>query len=131
MDKIWEEMHKAAEVVLGAVTISDYVTAGEVSAAVLSKSGKIYTGVCIDTCSTLGICAERNAIFNMITNGEYEIDRVLCISPNEGKGAPCGACRELMVQLMPGRYHDIDIMIDYSKGKVMKLGELTPQWWID
>jgi cytidine deaminase len=131
MDKIWEEMHKAAEAVLGAVTISDYVTAGEVSAAVLSKSGKIYTGVCIDTCSTLGICAERNAIFNMITNGEYEIDRVLCISPNEGKGAPCGACRELMVQLMPGRYHDIDIMIDYSKGKVMKLGELTPQWWID
>ena len=131
MDKIWEEMHKAAEAVLGAVTISDYVTAGEVSAAVLSKQGKIYTGVCIDTCSTLGICAERNAIFNMITNGEYEIDRVLCISPNEGKGAPCGACRELMVQLMPGRYHDIDIMIDYSKGKVMKLGELTPQWWID
>jgi len=131
MDKIWEEMHKAAEAVLGAVTISDYVTAGEVSAAVLSKSGKIYTGVCIDTCSTLGICAERNAIFNMITNGEYEIDRVLCISPNEGKGAPCGACRELMVQLMPGRYHDIDIMIDYPKGKVMKLGELTPQWWID
>ena len=131
MDKIWEEMHKAAEEVLGAVTISDYVTAGEVSAAVLSKSGKIYTGVCIDTCSTLGICAERNAIFNMITNGEYEIDRVLCVSPNEGKGAPCGACRELMVQLMPGRYHDIDIMIDYSKGKVMKLGELTPQWWID
>lgn len=131
MDKIWEEMHKAAEAVFGAVTISDYVTAGEVSAAVLSKSGKIYTGVCIDTCSTLGICAERNAIFNMITNGEYEIDRVLCISPNEGKGAPCGACRELMVQLMPGRYHDIDIMIDYSKGKVMKLGELTPQWWID
>ena len=131
MDKIWEEMHKAAEAVLGAVTISDYVTAGEVSAAVLSKSGKIYTGVCIDTCSTLGICAERNAIFNMITNGEYEIDRVLCISPNEGKGAPCGACRELMVQLMPGKYHDIDIMIDYSKGKVMKFGELTPQWWID
>ena len=44
------------------------------AAAVLSKSGKIYTGVCIDTCSTLGICAERNAIFNMITNGEQEID---------------------------------------------------------
>ena len=62
---------------------------------------------------------------------EYEIDRVLCIPPNEGKGAPCGACRELMVQLMPGEYKDIDIMIDYSKGKVMKLGELTPEWWID
>lgn len=43
----------------------------------------------------------------------------------------CGACGELMVQLMPGRYKDIDIMIDYSKGLVMKLGELTPEWWID
>lgn len=32
---------------------------------------------------------------------------------------------------MPGRYQDIDIMIDYSKGRVMKLGELTPEWWID
>ncbi len=132
MDKIWEEMYAAAKAVLGAKVISDYVTAGEVSAAVLSKSGKIYTGVCIDTCSTLGICAERNAIFNMITNGEYEIDRVLCISPNEGKGGPCGACRELMVQLMPGgKYKDIDIMMDYANDRVMKLGELTPEWWID
>ena len=74
---------------------------------------------------------ERNAIFNMITNGEYEIDRVLCIPPNQGKGAPCGACRELMTQLMPGKYQDIDIMIDYAAGRVMKLGELTPEWWID
>ena len=131
MDKIWEEMYEAAKAVLGSVTISDDVTAGEVSAAVRSKSGQIYTGVCIDTCSSLGICAERNAIFNMITNGEYEIDRVLCIPPNKGKGAPCGACRELMTQLMPGKYKDIEIMIDYSKGQVMTLGELTPEWWIE
>ena len=130
MDKIWIEMHEAAEKVLGAKVISDYVTCGEVSAAVLSKSGKIYTGVCIDTCSTLGICAERNAIFNMITNGEYEIDKVLCISPS-GKGAPCGACRGLMVQMMPGRYHDIEIMADYSTGRIIKLGDITPEWWID
>lgn len=131
MDKIWTEMYESAKAVSGGVTISDYVTAGEVSAAIRSKSGKIYVGVCIDTCSTLGICAERNAIFNMITNGEYEIDRVLCIAPNEGKGAPCGACRELMVQLMPGKYKDIVIMIDYANDRVMKLGDLTPEWWID
>ncbi len=131
MDDIWEEMYNAAKAVLKPVTISDYVSAGEVSASVRSKSGKIYTGVCIDTCSTLGICAERNAIFNMITNGEYEIDRVLCIPPNTGKGAPCGACRELMVQLMPGKYKDIDIMIDYENDHVMKMGDLTPEWWID
>lgn len=131
MDQIWIEMHKAAEAVLKPVTVSDYVTAGEVSATVRSKSGRIYTGVCIDTCSSLGICAERNAIFNMITNGEYEIDRVLCIPPNKGKGAPCGACRELMTQLMPGRYQNIEIMLDYEKDIVKTLGELTPDWWID
>ncbi|MBR4361350.1 MAG: cytidine deaminase [Ruminococcus sp.] len=131
MDGIWKEMHDAAEAALRPVRISEYVTAGEVSAAVLSKSGKIYTGVCIDTCSTLGICAERNAIFNMITNGEYEIDRVLCIAPIEGKGAPCGACRELMVQLMPTSYKDIEIMLDYRTGKTTTLGEITPEWWID
>ena len=57
MDKIWNEMYEAAKAVLKARTISKYVTCGEVSAAILSKSGKIYTGVCVDTCSTLGICA--------------------------------------------------------------------------
>ncbi len=131
MDRIWAEMYEAAKAAQNGVAVSEYVSAGEVSAAVRSKSGRIYVGVCVDTCSTLGICAERNAIFNMITNGEYEIDRVLCIPPKEGKGAPCGACRELMVQLMPGRYKDIEIMIDLSKDLVMKLGDLTPEWWID
>ena len=130
MDKIWEEMYDAAKKVLNPRQISEYVSAGEVSAAVLSASGKIYTGVCIDTCSTLGVCAERNAIFNMITNGEQEIKRVLCIPPFEGKGAPCGACRELMVQLMPKSYKDIEIMLDYKTGQVVTLGDLTPEWWI-
>ena len=130
MNKIWTKMYESAKSVLKEHRISDYVTCGEVSAAVLSKSGKIYTGVCIDTCSTLGSCAERNAIFNMITNGEYEIDKVLCILPDGSNGAPCGACRELMVQLMAGKYYDIEIMLDYSTGRTIKLGEITPEWWI-
>lgn len=130
MDKRWTDMLEAAQSVLKERRISAYVTAGEVSAAILSKSGKIYTGVCIDTCSTLGICAERNAIFNMITNGEQEIDKVLCILPDGSNGAPCGACRELMVQLMPGRYKDIEIMLDYATEHIVTLGELTPAWWI-
>lgn len=130
MDDIWKEMYKAAKAVLAPRRISEYVTAGEVSAAVLSSSGKIYTGVCMDTCSTLGICAERNAIFNMVTNGEDKIRRVLCIPPNKGKGAPCGACRELMVQLMPEDYNGIEIMLDYENEEVITLGEITPQWWI-
>ncbi|MBR3692177.1 MAG: cytidine deaminase [Clostridia bacterium] len=131
MDKIWEEMAAAAQAVFRARRISEYVTCGEVAAAVCSKSGRIYTGICIDTCSTLGICAERNAIFNMITCGEHEIDKVLCILPDGSVGgAPCGACRELMVQLMAGNYRDIEIMMDYSTGRIAKLGELTPEWWI-
>ena len=44
--------------------------------------------------------------------------------------APCGACRELMVQLMPESYKDIEIMLDYENEKVVTLGELTPEWWI-
>ena len=100
------------------------------AAAVLSGSGRIYTGICIDTCSTLGICAERNAIFNMITNGEQEISKVLAVLPDGSCGAPCGACRELMVQLMPGKYKDIEIMTDFNTGRIVTLGELTPEWWI-
>lgn len=131
MDKIWNEMYEAAKEVFNARRISDYVTCGEVSAAVLSKSGRIYTGVCIDTCSTLGICAERNAIFNMITCGEQEIDKVLCIMPDgEVGGAPCGACRELMVQLMPKTYGEIEIMMDMDTGRVLKMRDLCPEWWI-
>ena len=130
METIWKELYDAAKAVQQERRISAYVTCGEVAAAILSKSGKIYTGVCIDTCSTLGICAERNAIFNMITNGEQEISKVLAILPDGSTGAPCGACRELMVQLMPTGYKDIEIMLDYSSGKVVKLGEITPNWWI-
>ena len=130
MEKIWTEMYEVARAVLNARRVSEYVTCGEVAAAVASKTGKIYTGVCVDTCSTLGICAERNAIFNMLTNGEQEIDKVLCILPDGSNGAPCGACRELMVQIMAGKYQDIEIMLDYSAQRIVKLGEITPEWWI-
>lgn len=130
MDKIWEEMYTAAKVVQNERKISDYVEAGGVAAAIYSESGRIYTGVCIDTCSTLGICAERNAIFNMITNGENSFKRVVAIMPDGNVGAPCGACRELMVQLMPDTYKQVEILMDYESEKIIKLGEITPEWWI-
>ncbi len=130
MEKVWKEMFDAAKAVQNARKISDYVTAGEVSAAILSGSGKIYTGICVDTCSTLGICAERNAIFNMLTNGETVIKKVLAVLPDGKTGAPCGACRELMVQLMPDNYKEIEIMLDYENEKIVNLGALTPEWWI-
>ena len=131
MDKIWEELYKRAKEVHNPIKINGYVSCGDVSAAVLSKKGNIYVGVCIDTCSSLGICAERNAIFNMITNKEYEIDKVLCILPDGSVGgAPCGACRELIVQLMADNYKDVEFMVDYKTGKTVKLGDITPEWWI-
>lgn len=126
----WGKMYEAAIAVRDERKVSDYVTCGEVSAAIMSGSGRIYTGVCIDTCSALGICAERNAIFNMITNGEQEITKVIAVLPDGSNGAPCGACRELMVQLMPEKYKNIEIMMDYKKEHVITLGELTPKWWI-
>ncbi len=130
MEPIWNELYNAAKSVQDERKISDYIDAGGVAAAILSSSGKIYTGVCIDTCSTLGICAERNAIFNMITNGEHKIEKLLAIMPNGKTGAPCGACRELMTQLMPETYGKIEICLDYKAGKIAFLQELTPYWWI-
>lgn len=130
MEDIWNKLYKAAKAVQNGRKISEYIEAGGVAAAIESESGKIYTGVCIDSASTLGICAERNAMFNMITNGENKIKRVLAIMPNGKCGAPCGACREFMVQLMANDYKNVEIMLDYETGKTVKLGDITPEWWI-
>lgn len=130
MEKVWEDLYKAAKNVQNPREVSERIYAGGVAAAIEASSGKIYTGVCVDTSCTLGICAERNAIFNMITNGDNEVKRVLAIMSDGKTGAPCGACRELMIQLMPKSYQYVEIMLDYKKEKVVTLGELTPEWWI-
>ena len=130
MEKVWEDLYESAKNVQNPREVSERIYAGGVAAAIEASSGKIYTGVCVDTSCTLGICAERNAIFNMITNGDNEIKRVLAIMSDGKTGAPCGACRELMTQLMPKSYQHVEIMLDYKKEKVFTLGELTPEWWI-
>lgn len=130
MEKVWEDLYKVAKNVQNPREVSERIYAGGVAAAIEASSGKIYTGVCVDTSCTLGICAERNAIFNMITNGDNEVKRVLAIMSDGKTGAPCGACRELMTQLMPKFYQHVEIMLDYKKEKVVTLGELTPEWWI-
>lgn len=130
MEKIWTELYEAAKRVLDPRNVSDIIEAGGVAAAVESVSGKIYVGVCIDSACTLGICAERNAIFNMITNGENAIKRVIAVNWDGKAMPPCGACRELMTQLMPKDYRDVQVMLDYENNRVVTLGELTPEWWI-
>ena len=130
MEETWQRMHAAAMQVLNPREISSIIEAGQVAAAVESVSGKIYVGVCVDTACTLGVCAERNALFNMITNGEDSFRRVIAID-REGKAIPpCGACREFMAQMMSESYKSIEIMMDYESGRVVSLGELTPEWWI-
>ena len=130
MQDIWNKLYDEAKRVLNPRKVSNMVDAGGVAAAIEAGSGKIYVGVCVDSACTLGVCAERNAIFNMITNGEHRISKVISIMPDGNSGAPCGSCRELMTQLMPEDYRNIEIMMDYSAGKVKTLGELTPEWWI-
>lgn len=130
MDNTWNKLYDAAKQVLNPREISKMIEAGGVAAAIESASGKIYVGVCVDTACTLGICAERNAIFHMITNGENAIRRVIAINRTGKVIPPCGACREFMTQLMPDSYRTVEIMIDYETNKVVTLSELTPEWWI-
>lgn len=130
MDKIWNELRDAARKVVNPREISRMIEAGGVAAAVEAASGKIYVGVCVDTACTLGVCAERNAMFNMITNGENVIRRVVAIDRDGRVVPPCGACREFMTQLMPESYRSVEIMLDYEKEKIITLGDLTPEWWL-
>ena len=130
MDECWSRLYDAARAVLNPRKISEWLEAGGVAAAVETESGRIYTGVCVDSACTLGVCAERNAIFNMITNGESRIKRVIAVGWDGKAMPPCGACRELMAQLMPKDYQGIEIMLNNEKNEMTTLGALTPSWWI-
>ncbi len=125
---VWKELYDRAISVQNGRVISPFVEAGGVSAAVQSVSGHIYVGVCIDTCSSLGMCAERNAIANMLTHGESKIRRVVAVMPDGSVGSPCGACRELMMQLDAG-HSSIEILVNLESEAVVTLGELMPDWW--
>ncbi len=126
----WDALYRAAKQVLKPRKISERMDAGGVAAAIESYSGTIYTGVCVDGACALDICAERNAIFQMITNGESEIRRVIAVNWSGKVIPPCGACRELMAQLMPKSYQHIEIMLNYETRETALLGALTPKWWI-
>ena len=129
MEKIWDELYTAAKQVLRPRRISDRMEAGGVAAAVEDGSGRVYVGVCVDAACSLGVCAERNAIFNMITCGESVLRRVVAVDWDGRALPPCGACRELMAELMPETYKSIEIMLDYEAARVVTLGDLTPEWW--
>ena len=127
---IWDKLYASAKSVRGARKVSPFIEAGAVAAAILTKSGNIYTGVCIDTPCSLGMCAERNAIANMITNGESEVEKLVVVMSDGNVGMPCGACRELLMQL-GGCSGEIQILTDYPARKTVRLKALIPSWWVE
>lgn len=74
------------------------------------------------------MCAERNAISTMITNGEVEIEKVVCIGSDGKFMMPCGACMEYMMQLSE-ESENIEILKNLETKESVKLKELIPIWW--
>jgi len=125
---MWDRLYRAAAEVQKGRTVSPFIDAGGVAAAILTKAGNIYVGVCIDTASGLGMCAERNAMANMLTHGESRIDKVVAVMPDGRVGSPCGACREFMMQLDRDS-GEIEILVDLETKKTVRLKDLVPDWW--
>jgi cytidine deaminase len=101
---------------------------GQVGSALITDKGTIYKGVCLDTGSGLGFCAERTAIAQMITNREYKVKKIVAVwndNPNRDLYIlpPCGVCRHYMFMLSEDAL-DIDVVLDFDK--TVKLKELYP-----
>ena len=127
-DGTWDRLYIAARKVQYERKISPTIDAGAVCAALLTEKGNIYSGVCIDTACSLGMCAERNAIANMISNGESHMKKIAAVMPDGKAGMPCGACREFMMQLDECA-GEIEILCDYETKGTVKLKALLPDWW--
>ena len=74
----------------------------QVSAILVTKDNKEFSGVNVEDATTrAGTCAERNAIFNAITNGYKKNDfKEINIMVSSGKiGMPCFVCRQMMLEM--------------------------------
>jgi len=119
----WKIVYDAARAAVNPKKISNQICSGGVGAAVISKNGNVYTGICIDTDCSLGMCAERNAISTMITNREFEVKMVAAVDKKGNVLPPCGACREFMLQLKNAA--QTEVLID-NKGTIVRLKDLMP-----
>ncbi len=100
--------------------------AGSVACALLTDNGNVYEGVCIDTPSSMGFCAEHAAIAQMITNEESKIEKIVAVGQGGEIYPPCGRCREFMYQINDKNLQ-VDILV--AENKVVKLKELLPYRW--
>jgi cytidine deaminase len=97
-----------------------------VGAALLTETGKVYTGCNIENASYgLTICAERNAVFHMVADSKQRIRAVVVYTPTEQPSAPCGACRQVINEFGP----DAVVVSACDGAQVLrkKLSELLPE----
>ncbi len=120
-----ELIQKALEVT-GEYRSSDDCTSGGVGAAILTRSGNIYTGVCIDTSCSLGFCAEHAAIADMLKHKESEILMIVAINHDGRLASPCGRCREFIYQV---NKKNIDTQVVMGIDQTILLSELLPYRW--
>ena len=97
-----------------------------VGAALLTSSGKIITGCNIENSSYgLTICAERLALFKAFSEGITKgFKAIAIISDSDKITPPCGACRQVMIDLAS----NIDVILSNNRGssKIYKLNDLLP-----
>lgn len=99
----------------------------EVGSALLTKEGKIFTGVSLDLWCGVGFCAEHSAIANMISHSdETEIKTIVAFG--DKIMYPCGRCRELMELVNIKNRDNTKVII--SKSKKVKLKKLLPGRWM-
>ena len=96
-----------------------------VGAALLTKSGKVFSGCNIENSSFgLTICAERTAIFKAVSEGYTQFAAIAIATDENEYIAPCGACRQVLMDLAG----DIDVVMSTDRGnyKLAKVSELLP-----
>jgi cytidine deaminase len=126
VDMEFEELYGQAKSVLNPRRLSREAEAGGVGAAVLSESGRVYTGVCIDTSSSMGFCAEHAAAAAMITAGENRVVKMVAVNWDGAILPPCGRCREFISQL---HEENLNTQVLVARETVMTLRELLPFDW--
>ena len=123
---MFEDLILKATEVLNPRQLSSAAEAGSVAAALLTDSGQIYTGICIETKCSKGFCAEHAAAAAMITAGESHVVKMVAINKRGNVLPPCGRCREFISQLNDKNI-EADVLINRKKS--MKLKELLPYDW--
>ena len=120
-------MIAAARGVQGEFGLGVDFSAGGVGAAVRSRSGRVYTGLCLDLACGLGFCAEQAAVADMLKHRESAIEAVVAVGAG-GIMAPCGRCRELMAQINPA---NLDCQVVLAEARVVPLRTLLPEHWLE